>query len=366
MDHPLNFNGFEIFEYRLPFERPFVVCDQLLATREGLILRLLSEDGLCGVGEVAPLPGLSEESLKKSLFQLRSLRQQLFSVRVPENLTEFKEMFTRDPFNCLCPSVRFGVEMAVLYLMAHAHKVLPAEILGCASISDIPVAGLVQGTPVEIKSQVGRLIDQGFTVFKLKVGSKNIPLDVKKVHLVRELIGPDRKFRLDANRAWSLLEAVAFCRNAGREGIEFIEEPLKDICELANFIREVAFPVALDESLDHCDPEKFVFTPGVEFIVIKPTIVGGIIKVLEWITRAQKDHKGIIISSVFESGVAGRMLANLAAFSPLAAGLGTDSWLAQDLLSPLRANGCDQISKKSLQFHWEDINMNALTPVKDK
>ena len=55
------------------------------------------------------------------------------------------------------------------------------------------------------------------------------------------------------------------------------------------------------------------------------------------------------------------MLANLAAFSPLAAGLGTQEWLAQDLLEPLRKKDSPVIAKSSLQFSWEDLDTRLLT-----
>jgi O-succinylbenzoate synthase len=358
MDCSLNLTGFEIYQDRLPLQQPFIVLDQPVTFREGLIVRLLTAEGFCGVGEAAPLPGLSEETLKKAIFQLKDLRALLLSTPIPSDIKEYKKTFSKEPWVDYCASVRFAIEMAVLHIMSQVNKQFSAEVLGCPSIVNIPVAGLLQGTPDEIKSQVNELLNQGFNVFKLKIGSRNIPLDVKKVQLVRELIGSTRKLRLDANRAWNMVEAVAFCQNSGMDGIEFIEEPLKNSFQLEQFFRQTGFPVALDESIPKEDPAKFIFSDGVEFIVIKPTIVGGVLKALEWINRALKEKKGVVISSVFESGIASRMLANLAVFSPLAAGLGTQEWLAQDLIGPL---GSPIIAKASLRFSWEDIDTHLLT-----
>ena len=357
----LNLTGFEIYQYRLPLQQPFVVLNQPVAFREGLIVRLLTAEGFCGVGEAAPLPGLSGETLKKAIFQLKNLRALLLSTPVPSDIKEYQKTFSKEPWIDHCASVRFAIETAVLHLMSQVKKQVPAEVLGCPSIGSIPVAGLLQGAPDEIKFQTDNLLSQGFNVFKLKIGSRNIPLDVKKVQLVRELIGSTRKLRLDANQAWNMVEAVAFCQNAGLEGIEFIEEPLKDPSGLEQFIRQTGFPVALDESIQREGSEKFIFPHGAEFVVVKPTIVGGVVKAFEWINRALKEKKGVVLSSVFESGVAGRMLANLAAFSPLAAGLGTQEWLAQDLLGPLRKKDSPVIAKSSLQFSWEDLDTRLLT-----
>lgn len=357
----MNVTDFEIFEYSLPFERPFTVLGQPLASREGVIIRLTSSDGGCGVGETAPLPGLSQELLKKAVFQLKSLRAQSSLITIPADLPEFQNIYGREPFASLCPSVRFGLETAVLHMMAQARRCLPAEIFECPVPVDIPVAGLVQGSPDDIGVQVNKLIHESFRVFKLKVGSKNIPLDVKKVQLVRQLIGSDGILRLDANRAWNLEEAAAFCRSAGRENIEFLEEPLQETTQLEEFNRQTGWPVALDETIWDSAPEIFVFPTGVTTLVIKPALAGGIIQSLKWITKARQEHKAVVISSVFESGVGARMLANLAAFSSSAAGLGTEEWLSGDLLPQLRAHGSNRIPKKSLAFHWDDIDAQKLT-----
>lgn len=359
MAHPLNISGFEIFEYRLSLKRPFSVLDQPLNSREGSVLRLVTDGGLSGVGEAAPLPGLSQETLKKAVFELNSLRQDILGREVPPDLADMRSFFERSVFKDVCPSVRFAVESAVVDVMAQRAGCVPAEILGCSEIKDIAVAGLVQGTLEEIKTQTCGLLDDGFNVFKLKVGNRNIPLDVQKLELLRKIIGPRRKIRLDANRVWSLTEAVAFAKNAGHDSIEFIEEPLKNISDLSVFIRETGFPVALDESLLNV-PNDLVWPEGVVCFVIKPTIVGGILKTLDWITKAGKEGRSIVISSVFESGIAGRMLANLAAFSPMAAGLGTEDWLAEDLLPALRTSSCCVIQKGSLRFGWNDIQKSLL------
>lgn len=363
MDHPLNISGIEIFEYRLSLKRPFSVIDQTLNDREGLILHLITDSGTDGVGEAAPLVGLSRETLKKAAFGLHSLRRDLLGCEVPLDLSGMRSFFDRSIFKGICPSVRFAVESAVVHVMAQRTGCLPAEIMGCSDIKDIAVAGLVQGTLEEIKTQTRVLLDEGFDVLKLKVGNRNIPLDVQKFKLLREIIGPQRKIRLDANRAWSLTEAVAFAKNTGAQGVEFIEEPLKKLDDLPVFVHETGFPVALDESIKDAVVDEFVFPDGVVCVVIKPTIVGGVLKTLDWIAKAGKEGRSIVISSSFESGVAGRLLANLAAFSPLAAGLATDDWLGQDLLPSMRSGGRALILRSTMHLQWKDIDHRMLKGV---
>ncbi len=360
MAHPLKITAFEIFEYRLPLKRLFSVIDQPLTVREGAVIRLISDEGSSGAGEAAPLAGLNQETLKKAVFQLNALRAGLIGCDVPQDLSGLRTFFARKMFDEICPSARFALESAVVHVMSQKSGCAAANIFGCAHPQDVPVAGLLQGTLDEIKSQTQRLLGQDCEVFKLKIGNRNIPLDVRKVQLLRDMIGPQKKIRLDANRAWSLTEAVAFAQNIGKEGIEFIEEPLKNISELSSFVRETDLPVAFDESIENIAVDGFVFPRGVCCVVVKPTIVGGILKTLAWIAKAKSEGKGAVVSSSFESGIGMRMLANLATLSPLAAGLGTDQWFAEDLLPPLRGDGLSVVSTSALRWDWNDVHTGLL------
>ncbi len=389
-------------------------------SREGVIIQVKTDDGYVGIGEAAPLPGLSPEPLKKALHQIKSLRQKLIGLniesfpprvmssprkrgsqsrgklqrestfwipalrqaqdvlRLAQDRSKDREQRrtssksgerSRTTFagmtEGLVSSVRFGIEMAVLHAVAQSKKSPLAEILGCAHIKDVATAGLLQGTLEEIKRQAERLVSHGHEVFKLKVGNKNIPLDVKKVEVVRAVIGPRRALRLDANRTWGLKEAVAFGQNIGREGIEFMEEPLNDLSDLAAFVRATKLPVALDESLHDLDPRKASSLNGVEFLVIKPTIMGGLIKTLDWIAEAARVKKNVVISSSFESSIGMTALANLATFTAYAAGLGTSGWLKEDLMHAPLIGPNGAILKKSLQFGVEDIKMEHLIKIKE-
>lgn len=364
MGHPLNIAGTKIFQYSLPLRQPFVVARRELLCREGLILELITDEGHVGIGEIAPLPGLSSELLKESIYQIRSLRTQLGDFSIPENIEDLKKFFQMKLFDVAVPSVRFGVEMAIIHALAQKKNCTIAEIMGCAQPGDLHTAGLLQGTIDEVKSRAQTLAKQGYKVFKLKVGSKNIPLDVKKVEAVQGVIGRGSLLRLDVNRAWNLDEATAFVGNIDLNGIEFIEEPLNDINDLQRFSEATHVPIALDESLWVFSPQKFIFFESVGFLILKPMVMGGIGKSLEWIDQAKSKGKHVVISSSFESGAGRLMLANLALLTPSAAGLGTGDWLQEDLFARTFIEPDGVILRKSLKFDFEDITMSYLTEIK--
>ena len=86
-------------------------------------------------------------------------------------------------------------------------------------------------------------------MFKLKVGDRNIALDVKKIQDIRILLEQESYLRLDGNRKWSLKEACIFAQLAGNQKIDFIEEPVNDITQLDAFYQQTRMRVALDETL---------------------------------------------------------------------------------------------------------------------
>ena len=86
-------------------------------------------------------------------------------------------------------------------------------------------------------------------MFKLKVGDRNIALDVKKIQAIRLMLKQESYLRLDANRVWNLKEACIFAQLAGNQNIDFIEEPINDISQLDAFYQKTRIRVALDETL---------------------------------------------------------------------------------------------------------------------
>ena len=361
MDRALKITNVHIFQYDLPFTKSFSIHNTSLGRREGLLVYVTGADGKTGIGEIAPLPGLSREPLKKSLYQTKTLRTKLIGCTVPDSLKELKAFLSGELFGDSVASVHCGIEAAFIYLIAQRQNKIPAQILDAGDIKDVKTAALLQGTLPEVKAAAERFYEEGYRVFKLKVGSKNIPLDVKKTDEVREIIGPKSRLRLDANAGWSLKEAVAFGELVGTEGIQFIEDPVRELDAVENFYKKTRLPVALDELLSGVGPEQFEFPDGARFCVLKPMVAGGIFKTLQWIAKAKDERRKVVISSAFESGIGLTMLANLALLTEEAAGLGTGSWFKDDILKVPVVQKGGNILKKSLQFDVSDIKIEHLT-----
>ena len=311
----------QITSYKKDFQKPFTIAGHSLHDREGLILTVTSGD-FNGQGEIAPLEGVSPETLKKARYDLSVVESQLKDFNIPLNSKELLDFLRRwIPLQSVCPSVRFGVEAAILDLVCHQKKITLVEFLG-GSLKDVSTAALLQGSSEQIVQEAKDYLQQGYKVFILKVGSRNIPLDVQKVIRLREILPQDASIRLVANRAWSLNEAVLFGQLIGGDRVEFIEDPLSDMDQLDLFFEKTFLPVALDEALS----SSLACAYAVKAYVLKPTVLGGIISTLDWIDQAKSRGKAAVISSCFESEVGLKTLANLALLTDQVPGLGTDRW----------------------------------------
>jgi O-succinylbenzoate synthase len=362
VDPPLKIANIHIFEYNLPFIKPFSIHKASLTSRPGLIVYVVTDQGTTGAGEIAPLEGLSAEPLKKALHQAKTLRPKLVGCPVPVTLEDIQSFLSFPVFGGWVPAVRCGFEAALVHLAARIQNKTPSEILGGAAAGDVVTAALLQGTPEEVKAEAQRLYQEGHRVFKLKVGSKNIPLDVKKVEEVRAVIG-DAQLRLDANGVWRLNEAIPFGELIGKDKIQFIEDPILEFDKIDEFYQKTGLPVAVDESISLAEPGPIKFSEGVRYFVIKPMMVGGIFRTLEWIAKAKKEGRRVIISSSFESSVGLSMLANLALLTEDAAGLGTGAWFKDDLLKTPVVPHAGKITKNLLQFDIPDIKIERLSLV---
>jgi O-succinylbenzoate synthase len=328
-----------LHDFSLPLTRPFMVKDTAVAVREGIVVEIITDKGVIGLGEASPLPGLSIEPLKKSKHQLKVLAEEWKGRSFPLEAKELVRWLARAfASDFVCPSTRFALESAVLMAVASAKGCAVCELLKPGSRKVVHSAGLLQGSLADVVDQARALKVKGLTTFKLKVGNRNIPLDVQKVEEVKAVLGPHARMRLDANRAWRFDEALLFFQNIGKNQIEFIEEPTAELDKWENIFRRTDIPLAVDESLVDWPYEDLAATHGLGFFVVKPTVWGGVTGTLDLLSRAQQSGQKVVLSSSFESGVGQAMLANLAALSDEVAGFGPADWFAEDLLTlPLMA-----------------------------
>lgn len=195
----------------------------------------------------------------------------------------------------------------------------------------IPIAGMMDSVDI-LETQ--NLVSQGFKTLKFKVG-KNWEQEAEYLSEIRSKIGHSIDIRLDANRAFDLPTAIQFGKRIVNLRISYFEEPLKNIFEIPEFVQATAISVALDETLI-----GGIFPPiieGVSTYALKPFLMPNLESIFNCISIAKERDLDIAICSAFESGYGLSWLVLLAAFiqeKPIAAGLSTYRWFAEDLIEP--------------------------------
>ena len=265
------------------------------------------------VGEAAPLPGLHTETLDEVMDAFEGEAQDAVFA---DSLEDCDRMLADEP-----PSLRFALESIWLGWRAYQQDTVPARVLRADARDHVDVCALVDAAP-------DADVPDGTRAVKVKVGRLGAEREREALHALLARLGPDVEIRLDANRAWSLDEAVARLQGVDPARIAFIEEPLVDPTQLPALYARTGVPVALDESLHEAEFRALWDEDAVAAFVVKPSRCG-IYRTLSWDAHAVAQGKRVVVSSCFESGVGLSMLAQIAAAlrsdgGP--AGLGTMRW----------------------------------------
>ncbi|GEM_PF-5175401 len=288
MDHRI-----EVFFYEIKLS--------YVGKRSGIILFLYEKD-IYGIGEVAPLPGISRESIKDALDQI---------IQIKEGKT------VKRPF----PSVKFGIELAKLSL--------EAKKKGCSVVDLIKEGSLKKR--IKTRALVGRFnlsdlerIIEGYSFFKVKIRDK------KDEGIVRE-VSKKGKVAVDAEKLFLLEDAIGFVERIKDVQLDYIEDPLRRKEEIFEFFRRTNIKVAidrdiLDENIRKAEPVKAW--------IIKPGIVGGISDCISLIKEAKKRGIYPVISNPFYSGIGTSALIQLSAIieEDIPMGLDPYSWIKEDIL----------------------------------
>lgn len=293
----LNMRTAKLYRYNLPMDSGVIVRDQRLLQREGYIVEL-QQRGKVAYGECAPLPGFSLESLSQAELELKLA------------LKGWQESGKWGDWNAMCPSVAFSLSMA----QSELDEILPEQ-------GEYRAAPLCSGDPDEL-IPLFEAMDQGECqkVAKVKVGLYEPIRDGMLVNLFLESI-PDLQLRLDANRSWTLDNALKFVQYISpeyRSRIAFLEEPCKTPALSREFANKTAITIAWDETLQQVDFQRFTFTsllgPHVGAIVIKPTLIGSLERCVSLIDLAHQHGLQAVISSSIESTIGLTQLARLSAW----------------------------------------------------
>ncbi len=321
-----------LYRFNVPFKHPLKIKNIELHQREGLILVLTDTSGHVGLGEISPLIGFSHETMETAIYKTTMLVDRMinFGALIAQPNAGRNTGWS----DRTAPSVvHFGVETALLSLLANARNISMGAMLYGSSSTKIPINGLIQSSLSEWVFEAESLVSKGYRTIKIKVGQINSVLEARGIQDIRGSVGPDIRLRLDANRSWDLETAIEFGRAVKDLDIEYIEEPTIHPEELPRFYDACSVPFAFDETLHRIlDPTlSFASYTGLKALVLKPSLIGCTARFVALVNQAREQNIMPVISSSFESDVGLAALAQLAASitgDKIAVGLDTRSTLA--------------------------------------
>jgi len=324
----MNILSFKFIPYNLEFKKPFTNSSFSITKRNGFIISIVDENNFVGYGEVAPLIGFSSETYKECEVALNKLNYSIIE-KSSKNL-EF-DLITELQSISNLPSLHFGVEQAFISLLIK-RKELPS-LLNHDRVID--VNGVVAlASKNEMLKNIDNLLASNFKTIKVKAGSGKFEDEIDLLNFISSRVDDSIKIRIDVNGNWNYQQAETAVNNLDKTKIELIEQPVSNINEIVMLSDFSPIPIAVDEAIkNNSDAKSIIEKSNISTIVLKPSILGGIIESIGLIRSAEKFNKKIIISSAFES-VVGRsalvLLASLVAGNR-AHGLNTATFLKTDL-----------------------------------
>lgn len=321
-------------KHDLKFIKPGGTSRGVLHTKETFILTV-TDGRATGVGECAVFRGLSADDVPDYEEKLKWLCE---NISLPEKQihTELQRF----------PSLLFGYEQAMLNLKYGEDLYYPGKFT--EGSDSVKINGLIwMGTADEMKEQIAEKLKLGFSCIKLKIGVNWPEEHDILVQLRQQFSATELELRVDANGGFSATEAPSVLRQLADLEVHSIEQPIKagQVTEMAILCAQTPVPIALDEELigkfTFNEKNKLLNAIAPQYIILKPSLVGGFSGTDEWIALAEENGCGWWITSALESNIGLNALAQYTYTkqNPMPQGLGTGSLFSNNFESRLQLRG---------------------------
>lgn len=336
-------------KYILEFKKPSGTSRGILKTKETWFI-VLNFEGERGIGECGILRGLSIDDRPDYEKQL---------AYTCENIDKGLGFLLAK--NIEFPSIQIGLEMAFKSLEAQDEFVLfPSEFTKGNDF--IPINGLIwMGTETFMKQQIKEKIEAGFRCIKLKIGAIDFETELNLLKGIRKQFSEkDVELRVDANGAFSADSALEKLKRLADFQLHSIEQPIhsKQHQAMAELCDATPLPIALDEELIGVfaahEKQQLLETIKPQYIILKPSFIGGFQGSDHWIDIAEKQNIKWWITSALESNVGLNAIAQYTYLKQnrMPQGLGTGSLFTNNFDSPLQVkNGALQYTKQKWKFN---------------
>jgi len=336
-----------IYPYTLLFKKPATTSRGTYLRRKVWFVVAGRKGDAChfGIGECAPLPDLSCDDLPDYEEFLKVCCDKIQSGESCDSLRDY-------------PSIRFGIETALMHL---EHPDLTFWKSGFTAGSEgIRTNGLIWMSGLEeMQRQINEKIRNGFSCIKLKISAPEFPGQLALIEHIRSLYPAEKlEIRVDANGSFPYTSEILDCLKALADlQIHSIEQPIPagNWEQMQHLVEKSPLPIALDEGLIGINnpDDKLLMLKKIHpcYIILKPSLHGGISGCNEWIALAESLKIGWWMTSALESNIGLNAIAQFAAFKEvtMSQGLGTGALFTNNIRMPIQLVG------ESLRFCPEEV-----------
>ncbi|MHB0756485.1 o-succinylbenzoate synthase [Polaribacter sp. M15] len=339
-------------KYILNFKNPSGTSRGILRTKETWFI-ILEKEGKIGIGETGLFRGLSSDDVANYEDKL---------VWVCANINKGLDFLLAEMAQF--PSIQFGLEQAFLSLESNdKFELFPSNFTKGKEF--ININGLIwMGEKQFMKNQIKEKLKAGFTCIKMKIGAIDFDTEIDLLASIRkEFTSKEIELRVDANGAFNAKNALEKLKRLSELELHSIEQPIKQgqPAEMANLCNKTPLPIALDEELIGVftseEKKKIIAQINPQYIILKPSLVGGFAGSTEWIKFAEQQNVGWWITSALESNIGLNAIAQFTyqLQNKLPQGLGTGSLFTNNFDSPL------EVKKGTLQYNsLQNWNFNLV------
>ncbi len=331
----------EAWRYRIPLRRPFGGALGTVDVREGLVVRLTGASGATGIGEGVAHPFAPAAVLAEAWQELvtwsRVLGRGDSAALRPIDWRHWPGSSDADAGGGLrSPLVRVALETAARDQEAHeCGRALAATLAEVPRAAVALNATVGVGEPEGVAAEVAARVAEGFECVKLKCDAARLDRLVETLRLVRQAVGNRPRLRLDANAACSVERAIAVARRIAEFEVDYLEQPVASIAELARVRRATPVRIAADESVLSVEAVRALAAAGAaDVVVVKPALCG-IGAALGIADEARRQGLEVVVTSALDTSVGVVAALHVAAAVPGAlgaCGLATAGLLNGDLV----------------------------------
>jgi o-succinylbenzoate synthase len=337
-----------VHPYRLQFKKPVLTSRGSMDYKNGYYI-IVENNGIRGIGECSYIEGLSIDRLDTFEKQLTD---------ICSNIDKISDLYYEDssiPHHLISeyPSIAFGLETALMDLRNGGKRLIIADSKFYQGNQDIPINGLIwMGDDDFMQQQIAEKLTDGFRCIKIKVGAIDFKEECRLIENIRKQYDASQiEIRLDANGGFNEQNVRERLKILSQYTIHSIEQPVKpqQYLLMRSLCMDNIIPVALDEELIGTDRTDFriklLETIRPQYIILKPSLLGGLAPCDEWIGIAEKLNVGWWATSALESNIGLNAIAQWAASAVSAStltgtrsmyqGLGTGSLYVNNIASPL-------------------------------